>query len=728
MPKQPIVFDKFEKGENTASDPRDLQQGYVAGCVNMMTDEVGIVRTIGAPTAHGAQSATNQPTVTISAGRGLYAFSHDRLEGEVAGTGALETSDDYIAIADTGTPADIQIYSNDNDIWGTSAVVDLGTTTGMMPTFHTFDGGLRVSDGNFGANNRTKWYGYVDREKFITTTSGTPTYTDDGWFSLNNDLTKPIVGTFGENTTFAPTVAATAGKVYLSMVTATDATKPEAEWQKDWEAGISYVYDGTQETLVSVCGSSVDKSASTDLSTARFQLQIYGAAADRINERLTHVKGYIREAGSQEWFIQGVWDLQEGGRLINGDVNDLWVAVTGTGNSFTSYNNANAQVIPQILHTWETETGLFNDEKSIDVGQLGDGYKCSVVMGRTVYIGNVKRTNFNGEVIQEADAIYKSIPDQPDTFPASWRIDAAVNDGEGITALHKWGKDLLQFKHRTLYVIDTSGETEVLKETYKKAGARNSAIVTETPFGVVWANEWGLWLYDGKLNNLLAQDTLGTEEVTSPSGQIVSIKQSTWSTFINSNSILGYYPYKQQIIILDSCDTSENTCAGNIYIYDFRTQSMVRGLGKFTAAVDHTNFITDSNDDLVIAHTTGTIAKWSDSSVAATAQELVLPEFGQLGKKMRVDKISLTYRSSAAQTTPIYYRTDGGGTWTAFGTESITASGNGSTGTWFRKVFDVSPYVECETFQAKVDLPSSGIFTINDVVVSVRPLTAAWVI
>ena len=370
--------------------------------------------------------------------------------------------------------------------------------------------------------------------------------------------------------------------------------------------------------------------------------------------------------------------------------------------------------IPQILHTWETETGLFNDEKSIDIGQAGDGYNAAVVIGRTVYVGNVRRTNFDGESLIEADAIYKSIPDQPDCFPASWRIDAAINDGEGITALHKWGKELLQFKHRTLYIIDTSGETEVLKSTFKKAGAKNSSIITETPHGIIWANEWGLWIYDGQLRNLLVQDTLGnrfiTEEVQE--GQFVTIEQSTWSTFISSTSYLGYYAYKQQIIIGDDYTSSG---AGNIYIYDIRTGSMVRGLAKLTASQNHTNFITDSNDDLVIAHTTGATVKWGDTETATTNQQVDFPEVGTLGRLFKVKECSVFYKSSATQATPLYYRLNGSASWTAFGTQNFADTGDGTSEGWTRLVFVHGSFLEGETIQFKLDFPSSGIVQINDV-------------
>ena len=662
MPKEQYSITSYEKGIDSSSDPRDIKEGFVAGCTNMMVDEVGKIRTMGGAVAHVSDDSTNNVPTTLNrnnpdaGGYGLFTFSHDRLgahgmDGTHTGSngeatvmtdssalfvadaligarifnvtdgsagditdnstntvtvaalaggdnewdtgdvyqikGLPETSDDYLMAMDAGGNAKLWCYSFDNNSWGQDELIDFGTGYWGQPTFFQFDGGIRIVNGNFDLTSGTawtpKWYGHIERHKFFTE-ADVGVYKDFDWFVKDNYIEPPPAGNFYVNKTFSNADTGAAGKVNVSIIPTEDDDKPEAEWQKKWECGITYIYDSTQETLITKLSGHADWSnykgthtgadhatimtdsnaaftadefigltiendtdgssgvitgnasttvtvaalngggdddswdtddeytiVGTNISKARFQLQMFSEDGDRCNERLTHVKVYIREVGEKVWYVQGVWDLKNGGRLINGDVYDFWVVLSNGGDdSNTAYNTVEPQVIPQILHTWETETGMFNDEKSIDVAQAGDGYKCVCVLGRTVYIGNVRRTNHAGDTIIEADAIYKSIPDQPDVFPASWRIDAAVHDGEGITALHKWGKDLLQFKHRTLYIIDTSGETEILKATHKMAGVRGSWAVCETPFGVCWANNWGLWMYDGELKNLMSQDQLGS--------------------------------------------------------------------------------------------------------------------------------------------------------------------------------------------------------------------------
>jgi len=98
-----------------------------------------------------------------------------------------ETGDDYLAMADTDAAANIDIYSRVTNTWGTSKI-DLGSTTGMKPTFYAVDGALRVSDGNF--NNTNKWYGYIDRKYF----GGDADEVHDAWKAENQLLSAPTDG------------------------------------------------------------------------------------------------------------------------------------------------------------------------------------------------------------------------------------------------------------------------------------------------------------------------------------------------------------------------------------------------------------------------------------------------------------------------------------------------------------------------------------------------------
>ena len=94
--------------------------------------------------------------------------------------------------------------------------------------------------------------------------------------------------------------------------------------------------------------------------------------------------------------------------------------------------------------------------------------------------------------------MYKSVPNQFDVFADYNKIEAAVADGESITALAEFADKILQFKQNTLYIINVSGSVEILESTNRHKGVASPAAVCKTDYGVAWANEHGCYLYDGK--------------------------------------------------------------------------------------------------------------------------------------------------------------------------------------------------------------------------------------
>ena len=127
-----------------------------------------------------------------------------------------ETGDDYLVMADTDDAADIDIYSRVADAWGTSKI-DLGSTTGMKPCFYAVDGALRVSDGNFGAANSNKWYGYIKRTHFSGITPGGTVDAYDGWYSKSLTLAKPTKGLYGQTLNFTDTSHPSDTSIYIEF-------------------------------------------------------------------------------------------------------------------------------------------------------------------------------------------------------------------------------------------------------------------------------------------------------------------------------------------------------------------------------------------------------------------------------------------------------------------------------------------------------------------------------
>ena len=324
-------------------------------------------------------------------------------------------------------------------------------------------------------------------------------------------------------------------------------------------------------------------------------------------------------------------------------------------------------------------------------------YKHAVVVNRTLYVGHVQVfSRRKGSIKVEGDSMYKSVVNEFDTFPSYNKIEAAVNDGEEITGLAEFADKILQFKQNTLYVINVSRQIEVLESTHKHKGVSNPAAICKTDYGIAWANEHGCYLYDGrKVVDLLEK------------GGIRRIKESTWSTFIDT-PMVGYFPQKRQIIVVDDISTTGD---GACYIYDMVTASWTDAASATFADAVKSNFITDWNGDLVHA-TSITPKKWSDASAVSSAVDFQTKDidFGHPSVRKKIYKVYLTYRGVGTHV-QVNYGVDGLAPALTF--NSITSGTDGSStgsGTAAKSI----PYDAGVTDWLKAELkPSAAISNIN---------------
>ena len=165
--------------------------------------------------------------------------------------------------------------------------------------------------------------------------------------------------------------------------------------------------------------------------------------------------------------------------------------------------------------------------------------KTAVVVNRRAYVGNAKVFYSDGSSEVLSDAMFKSEVGKFDKFKRSGRIDVAVDDGEHIVALAEYADRILQFKQRTLHVLNVSQEVEYLEDTHMYKGVDNRAAVCKTDYGCAWVNDLGCYMYDGKqIRNIL--DKKG----------IRRIKSLTWSTFITPRAAIGYIPKERQLLVV----------------------------------------------------------------------------------------------------------------------------------------------------------------------------------
>ena len=384
-----------------------------------------------------------------------------------------------------------------------------------------------------------------------------------------------------------------------------------------------------------------------------------------------------------------------------------------------------AQINPGVFHLgYRFPTSVIIEKlppNAHDDHRIELRYKHAVLLNRALYVGNVhvfKRSN--GSIKVEGDSMYKSAINQFDVFSDYSKIEAAVSDGDDITALAEFQDKILQFKQNTLYIINFGGSVEKLEGTHRHKGVSSPASVCKTDYGVAWANEHGCYLYDGKnIIDLLEKQGLQ------------KIKESDWQSFVDI-PMVGYFPRKRQLIVVDDVTTTGD---GVIYLYDMVTTSWTKSSAvKFSDAVK-SNLINDWNGDLV--HATGNyIKKWSDASGSSSSFTLNTKDldFGQPAVRKKIYKAYVSYQGDASTVTCTYaingdtdtvanfYRSGATGASTG-ATDSTTPFHSSSVGTddWVTaELKPVSSINNVNSFQLRFAGIVTADFKINDISVVYR--------
>ncbi len=343
----------------------------------------------------------------------------------------------------------------------------------------------------------------------------------------------------------------------VSIVIGDSATE-STDYAAKWNVGVSYTYDGNQESLVRKL-SDVDTGAKTVTLTKAPYMNIGFQYDRKWNQRITGVNVYMKKETDLEWLLHGVADLKSGEVFRLGD------ALKHSG----AYSTANSGYLFSLsgdistdlpVMTYDGNTGYSQETQSLTAR-----YKTAVLANRRMYIGNVKIKDELGTERVFGDRIIKSPVNKFDIFPIENAIDATVNDGESITALIAFGDKLLEFKERTLYILNIAGVNDVLEATHHFRGVSHQGAVAKTEIGIVWANKHGCFFYNGNnIMNLLEKSAMR------------SISRDTWDGFFTDQSTVAYFPELRQIAVISSYNAGGSS--GDAYIFDFITNSWVKAL------------------------------------------------------------------------------------------------------------------------------------------------------
>jgi len=568
----------------------------------------------------------------------------------------------------------MHVYSKLNSAWGTIALSGWDSTAKAV--MYNIDGVLRISDGNFGSGAENIWYGYVKRTRFYNW-SGTPDnrYSENSWILTNQYLIGPDFTSVNRNTSLMYTPVTDIGSIVIDLVETVNAGNSSTWNNRKFQFAMSAVYDGNQESPLITPGTYLinDNVSSNDYLTPALdnksfsiRFSILATVRGDINPRITGYKLYAREYDVvdlvEDWWLQGEINLIDGGKGIEYSQFSIWKSYTDGTNTHTVTDFLCDNF--SKVSTYNDETGYGN--QNITPSELTPKYKAAAVAGRSVYIGGLEM-NSNDPTTKSTigDVMIRSNIDQFDVFPTSRTISVSVRDGDEIVALETYADRLLQFKREKLHIINISQEVEFLEDTVYYKGVSHPESVTRTDFGVAWANNLGVYLYDGKnIINLFEKS----------GRQVISEKE--WGDFLTANKdgvsatltpMVGYLPKRRQLIIFDDISNGSTTDP-RLYIYDITSQSWTKGSQQTTnreVVQLKTNFTTDWNGDLMYAYSgTGTFVKWDDTGVATDKMNIITKDidFGQPAQRKKIYKIYVTYKTSNASNSSgvlVQYDTDG---------------------------------------------------------------------
>ena len=541
-------------------------------------------------------------------------------------------------------------------------------------------------------------------------------------------------------------------------------------WDKVWNCGYTLIYDGRQEsamhviqnragnivrnydgtTATNVTGLVINGTTGHDdgdgdydgdlgnitdsTNFAEKKVKIYAYVQQGINrkwnERITGFNIYLREDGTNGWFLQAEVDLNLGIRDVSTNSRSLkgWQHSSASGvHDAVLYTVTEPLTSPSNIISYEAMTGY-----EFELHNFETRFKTATVANRRAYIGNVQFYDKSNTLITRPDMMIKSPVDRYDIFTENRSVEASVNDGDEIVHLLEFADRILQFKKQKVHIINVSQDLEYLEATYLHKGVDGPWSVTKTPYGIAWANQMGAYFYDGqKVTDLIGRNL----------AQNLESNYTTWTNFLSSSDVVnvGFDPEYNQLIFNRGVVSSASN--DNVLIYDMIKKSWVEGKNKVPADATSgmkTNFQVDWNNHLIFAHSSsGTTVRWDNTPDTSSNIKLITKDFdvGAPAIRKKIYKVYVSYKGNGTAVT-VGYGTDGNTTMTSqffrCNPNGSTTGGTSSTTPFHQGDVDVDDWVCAElkpassinnvySFQLKFDGGSTdATFEINDITIVYR--------
>ena len=608
MPKQVLTINDFSGGLITDVSPRDLEPNQLQACTNGDISSKGRVTSCrvfaDADSAYEEAAHANEYTT----GYGLFTFSNDYKISAVT----TAFTDEFICNLN-GTNLDIT-----EPVTATTASVLSNMPN--QPCFYAAEGDLFVGGTHSGAFNtsyKPKSSTYHYQRQFPGTEKSR---TIQQWYHDQSQAkTVPVVDAGGSATQFVD---------WHPNDLNDNITDNNLAWVLQWGAAESgsWANDASQDSgyVQFACSWLYKNGAESDLSglitvpdstatldsgadgtnrSIRVQAQIESLSAPTsgsLGDGAVETQGdlpetlrygarlYTKMDTEATWYLLAEVSYEKG---IKGSLEDDWapwgthdaggliVDALGTNSAANITATTGYIIEPPSLITFETFNGYETADIAIDANNPVY-FKTAVIANSRAYIGNVRINNRD-----YGDRVLKSPLYQYDVFTEDSYVDVALADGDSITALTAYADRILQFREKALYIIDISKELEMLEDVRYGAGVKGPGAINKCPFGVVWANQSGCFLYNGT-------------EVTQLS--MGKIRDSEWEANIDADNVLvGYDPETRQIIVLWD---GSNASSGSAYIFTLDTQSwhQVSDIIPSSHSDNCTNMVLTNDQQLLI--------------------------------------------------------------------------------------------------------------------------------
>ena len=481
------------------------------------------------------------------------------------------------------------------------------------------------------------------------------------------------------------------------------------------------------------------------------------------DEYRTKLKYYMKDTSSDIWYLQFYIDTKKG-RAYSTTSNYSTYGIRDEANKNYAFTLPKEKMLNyNEVDSYESQTLV---SQNLKASELVCDYKAAVVANNRLYVGNIRQDGTH-----LPDRMLKSPIGKYNILPKSNFIDVAINDGDEITALEYYKDKLLQYKKRKVFVINTSGDFEFLEDTFDNVGVQAPYQVCKTPFGIAWANQSGLYLYNGEsLVNLIKNKI--------PNNQNDAIIPNNFWKFSddsesNLKPLVGYDNITKDIVIKRGLTTDVSTVSvPDGYVYNLEagnwyfTFKSMNGISVHAYSPNCSNFATDSKGNLMlytlansslsgIANNLNDILKWQHAKATDEALCNRLGEtgadinakplyfttkdytFGAINSRDKIYKVYITYKSmnSASSSTDskilVKYATNGSGSFTGTFDDTSTnySASTGLTGStiWTTAVLKPSSSINnIFSLQLQFIFDGSGSlpapeFEINDISIIYRP-------